>query len=110
MRPICLPRTGGWYYLISVLDDFSRRILAWRLQLDMTAGSFSEVVELACEATGVNPQEQLLKPVTDNGPSLISQDFGEYLEIRGIGHILAVRIIRRRTGRSNGITAVARRR
>ena len=40
-----LVKNWGWYYLISVLDDFSRRILAWRLQSAMTAGDFGDVVE-----------------------------------------------------------------
>lgn len=48
-----LIKNWGWYYLISVLDDFSRKILAWRLQPAMTAGDFSEVVEAACQATGI---------------------------------------------------------
>ncbi len=46
-----LIKNWGWYYLISVLDDFSRKILAWRLQSAMTAGDFSEVVEAACQPT-----------------------------------------------------------
>ena len=81
----------GWYYLISVLDDYSRRIVAWRLQKDMTADSFSEVVELACEAAGIDKLDIERRPklVSDRGPALISSDFETYLEERGIGHILA---------------------
>jgi transposase InsO family protein len=81
----------GWYYLISVLDDYSRRIIAWRLQEDMTADSFSEVVELACEAVGIDKLDIEHRPklVSDRGPALISGDFETYLEERGIGHILA---------------------
>lgn len=81
----------GWYYLISVLDDYSRRILAWRLQPSMDAGAFSEVVELACEATGVDLMDSGQRPriVTDRGSALLSHDFQTYLEERGLGHILA---------------------
>src|SRR3990172_4975252 len=32
----------GYYYLVTVLDDYSRFILAWRLQPDMTAASHIE--------------------------------------------------------------------
>jgi len=86
-------KNWGWYYLISVLDDFSRRILAWRLQASMDYEAFSEVVEAACneaklEYAPIEPKE-LVKLVTDRGPALISKPFGEYLEARGIGHILA---------------------
>ncbi len=34
----------GYYYLVTVMDDYSRFILAHRLQRDMTADSFIEVV------------------------------------------------------------------
>jgi putative transposase len=43
----------GWYYLISVLDDYSRMVLAWELTTDMTSASISEVVEQAVEFTGM---------------------------------------------------------
>ena len=58
----------GWYYLISVLDDYSRKILAWRLQSSMDAGAFSEVVELACEVTGMSEVSPEKRPrlVSDN--------------------------------------------
>ncbi len=43
----------GYYYLVTVLDDYSRYILAWRLQQDMTASSLVEVVQEAVKRTGM---------------------------------------------------------
>ncbi len=86
-----LVKNWGWYYLISVLDDFSRRILAWRLQSAMTTGDFSDVIEAACESARLGSIPEMNRPrlITDHGAALISKDFGRYLEIKGIGHILA---------------------
>ena len=57
----------------------------------MNADAYSEVVELACEVTGINDVPIADKPnlLTDNGSALISRIFGEYLEAKNIGHILA---------------------
>jgi len=86
-------KNWGWYYLISVLDDYSRRIMSWKLQKSMDAEAFSEVVEDACQAAKLEyapiDQKEVVRLVTDRGAALISKPFGEYLEARGIGHILA---------------------
>ena len=81
----------GWFYLISILDDYSRKILAWQLKTSMRAEDFSDVVEYACELTGMNdvPVDDRTKLLTDNGSALISTEFGKYLEEKGIGHIFA---------------------
>jgi len=84
-------KNWGYYYMISILDDYSRKILAWKLQTEMTSNAFSEVVELACEATGMNnvPMGNRARLLSDNGAALLSTAFGEYLEAKGLGHILA---------------------
>ena len=63
---------------------------AWRLQRNMKAYDFSEVVELAYQKARIKKEDEL-KPrlVTDRGPALISDDFNDYLKEKGIHHILA---------------------
>lgn len=79
----------GWYYLISVLDDFSRYILAWELNSDMKMESISEVVEQAIEWTGMKPVPVKLRArlVSDNGPSYVADAFEEYLRMHKLWHI-----------------------
>ena len=38
----------GYYYLVTVMDDYSRFIVSWKLQRDMTADSFIEVSPAGC--------------------------------------------------------------
>ena len=44
----------GYYYLVTVMDDYSRFILAHRLQRDMTSDSLIEVVQDAVDRTGMD--------------------------------------------------------
>ena len=47
----------GWFYLISVLDDYSRKIISWKLQNSMTGEDFVEVLEEACLKINVDKKQ-----------------------------------------------------
>ena len=81
----------GYYYLVTVMDDYSRFILAYRLQRDMTSDSFIEVVQDAVDRTGMDqvPITDRTKLLSDNGPGYVSRAFRDYLGMVGIRHILA---------------------
>ena len=84
-------REWGYYYMVTVMDDYSRSILAWKLQLDMTADSLIQVVQLAIDVTGMTevPLEDRTRLLSDNGPGYVSRAFRDYLGLVGIRHILA---------------------
>jgi transposase InsO family protein len=81
----------GYYYLVTVMDDYSRFILAWKLQRDMAADSLIEVIQEAIDATGMTevPVEDRTKLLSDNGAGYVSRAFRDYLHLVGIRHILA---------------------
>ncbi len=81
----------GYYYLVTVMDDYSRFILAWKLQKDMSANSLIEVIQEAVDATGMTevPVEDRTRLLSDNGAGYVSRSFRDYLRLVGIGHILA---------------------
>ena len=81
----------GWYYLETVLDDFSRFILGWDLKTDMTGGSLEDVVQQAVDFTGMTdvPVEDRTVLLSDNGAGYISRQFNQYLRLVGIRHITA---------------------
>jgi transposase InsO family protein len=81
----------GWYYLVTVMDDYSRFILAWELKSDMAAGSLIDVVQKAVDFTGMTdvPVEDRTVLLSDNGAGYLSRQFEEYLRLVGVRHILA---------------------
>ena len=44
----------GWYYLSTVLDDYSRYIIAWKLFQTMAASDVQETLDPALEATRIS--------------------------------------------------------
>ena len=78
----------GWYYLSTVLDDYSRSILAWTLRPAMQATDVMETLDLARAATGGDavPVAQRPRLLSDNGPCYISGQLATYLEAHGLPH------------------------
>ena len=81
----------GWYYLVTVMDDYSRFILAWELKSNMAAVSLIDVVQKAVDFTGMTdvPIEDRTVLLSDNGAGYLSRQFGEYLRLIGVRHIVA---------------------
>ena len=52
----------GWYYLSSVLDDFSRYIIAWKLCTSMAADDVTATLDLALEASGLDQATVIHRP------------------------------------------------
>jgi putative transposase len=78
----------GWYYLGSVLDDYSRYIIAWKLFTTMSASDVKELLDMAVENTGVGQVAVRHRPrlLSDNGPCYLSGELEKYLRERGIAH------------------------
>jgi putative transposase len=79
----------GWYYLSTVLDDFSRYIVAWKLCNTMQASDVTETLDRALVASGLDQVKVMHRPrlLTDNGSSYIAGDLAEWLKRRGMTHI-----------------------
>ena len=78
----------GWYYLSTVLDDFSRYIIAWKLSSTMGSSDVTETLDRALAVTGVDPIRVKHRPrlLSDNGPAYVSSELREYLGDRGMAH------------------------
>ena len=78
----------GYYYLSTVLDDFSRYILAWKLATGMAHSDVQNTLDLAIAATGVTQVAVKHRPrlLSDNGPAYLSGDLAAYLQTHGIQH------------------------
>jgi transposase InsO family protein len=76
----------GWYYLSTVLDDYSRYIVYWELCSNMTSKDAEQSIEKALQRTGLknnNPPRLL----SDNGSCYISGNLATYLKDVGMDHV-----------------------
>jgi putative transposase len=78
----------GWFYLSTVLDDYSRYIIAWKLTSTMMTSDVTDTLELALQASGCDQARIIHKPrlLSDNGPSYVSAELADYLNDKGMDH------------------------
>ena len=79
----------GWFYLSTVLDDFSRYIVAWKLCTTMKAEDVTDTLELALQASGLDQINVAHRPrlLSDNGPSYVSVELAAWLDKQDMPHI-----------------------
>jgi transposase InsO family protein len=79
----------GWFYHSTILDDFSRYIIAWKLCTTMKVGDVTETLNLALQASGLDHARVIHRHrlLSDNGPSYISTDLAEWQDKRNKGHV-----------------------
>src|SRR5262249_46568939 len=79
----------GWFYLSTVLDDFSRYIIAWKLCTTMKAEDVTDTLELALEVSGIDAARVVHQPrlLSDNGSKYISGDLAKWLDDRKMQHV-----------------------
>jgi len=69
----------GYYYLSTILDDYSRYIIHWELCSSMKADDVKRTVELAIKKARIKTKAKP-KLLSDNGACYISSELGEYLK------------------------------
>jgi len=79
----------GWYYLSTILDDFSRFIVAWKLCATMRADDVTATLDLALASAGLDHASVAHRPrlLSDNGASYISGDLAKWLEEKRMSHV-----------------------
>ena len=78
----------GWYYLSTVLDDFSRYIIAWKLTTSMSASDVQETLLLALASSGLDHAlvEHRPRLLSDNGSCYLSGELRDFLQDRQMEH------------------------
>ena len=78
----------GWFYLSTILDDYSRYIIAWKLCTNMRTEDVTDTLDLALQASGCDQVHVVHKPrlLSDNGSSYVSGDLAEWLSDKGMRH------------------------
>jgi putative transposase len=73
----------GWYYLSTILDDYSRYIIHWELCKTMKVVDVQRCIDKALAIAGLQ-NGQRPKLLSDNGSCYIASELKEYLLTKGV--------------------------
>jgi len=76
----------GWFYLSSIMDDYSRFIIHHELCTTMKTPDVERNVEAALIKTGL-PEGRRPKILSDNGSCYISEDIKDFMKEKGITQV-----------------------
>jgi transposase InsO family protein len=79
----------GWYYLSTVLDDYSRFILSWKLSTTMGVEDVKDTLNDALAFSGLTKARVRHRPrlLSDNGPAYLSKELAMYIRQRDMEHV-----------------------
>ena len=79
----------GWFYLSTILDDYSRYIVAWKLCTTMKARDVTDTLTMALQSAGLDRVKVKHKPrlLSDNGSSYVASDLAKYLSDQDMEHV-----------------------
>ena len=76
--------SGTFYYLASVLDGYSRKIVSWEIRETMKEQHLEIIILRAKESyPEANP-----RIISDRGPQFVSRDFKDFIRDSGMTHVM----------------------
>ncbi|MBC8718571.1 IS3 family transposase [Ochrobactrum sp. Marseille-Q0166] len=72
----------GWFYLSTILDDYSRYIIAWKLCTSMKVEDVTDTLDLALATSGCDKVKVEHRPrlLSDNASCYVASDLGDWLD------------------------------
>jgi len=99
----------GWMYLSTILDDYSRYIISWKLCTTMKTSDVTETLNMALEASGCDQANVVHKPrlLSDNGASYISHELADYIKDNNMSHVRGGTLSSANTGKDRTLASNA---
>ena len=76
----------GWYYLATIMDDYSRYIISWELCKNMESTDAMRVIGQALKETGLK-EDNRPRLLSDNGSCYVSNEFSKFIDEQNMAHV-----------------------